>query len=324
MKTYELLDFLQGHPNSKPQEIADGLGISRQYIHRELKKLVETNQVNVIGSSPATFYSVNSEIPGVLASPHSEYNPSDSIPDYLYVSPSGQLVRGIKGFKLWCADPKRNLDPATALVDYMSLIIKYEDNRKDGFFDATSKLKSSFEKAYLNKLLYLELYSIEQFGRTRMGNLVLYAKQSQNKKLMQEIVDITKERLQELIDSEQIDAVLYVPPTELRKSQLMKFLEQSYAFRLPHIEVVKGQNQIRVAQKTLSTISERIENARQTFVVRERGIYRNVLLIDDAVGSGATMNDIAAKLRQHGTATGNIIGVALAGSLKGFEVIQRA
>lgn len=324
MKTYALLDYLQAHPNSKPQEIADGLGVSRQYIHRELKKLVATNQVTVIGSSPQTFYSVNNETPAVLSSLRAEYNPTDSIPDYLYISPSGQLVRGIKGFKLWCADPKRNLDAATALVDYMSLIIKYEASRQDGFFDATSKLKSSFERNYLSKLLYLELYSMEQFGRTRMGNLVLYAKQSQNKKLMQEIVDITRERLQELIVSEQVDAVLFVPPTEPRKKQLMKFLSDAYAFRLPHLDVIKAKSPIRVAQKTLSTISERIENAKQTFVVRERGIYKNVLIIDDAVGSGATINDIAFKLREGGTVTGNIIGVALAGSLKGFEVINRA
>jgi predicted amidophosphoribosyltransferase len=44
------------------------------------------------------------------------------------------------------------------------------------------------------------------------------------------------------------------------------------------------------------------------------------LLIDDAVGSGATLNQVAGKIKDKGVAQ-KITGLALVGSFKGFDVI---
>ncbi|MDP3793717.1 MAG: hypothetical protein Q8R07_03110, partial [Candidatus Uhrbacteria bacterium] len=79
---------------------------------------------------------------------------------------------------------------------------------------------------------------------------------------------------------------------------------------------------IMVPQKTHAKLEERIENAQQSLVVEERNIYRNILLIDDAVGSGATMNEVAGQIRAKKLCTGKIIGLALTGSFSGFEIIQ--
>jgi hypothetical protein len=43
-------------------------------------------------------------------------------------------------------------------------------------------------------------------------------------------------------------------------------------------------------------------------------------LIDDAVGSGSTFNQIAGKIKYKGVAR-KITGLALVGSFKGFDVI---
>jgi predicted amidophosphoribosyltransferase len=43
-------------------------------------------------------------------------------------------------------------------------------------------------------------------------------------------------------------------------------------------------------------------------------------MIDDAVGSGATMNEIAKKLKSKNVAS-SVIGIAITGSFKGFDVI---
>jgi predicted amidophosphoribosyltransferase len=48
--------------------------------------------------------------------------------------------------------------------------------------------------------------------------------------------------------------------------------------------------------------------------------YQTVLIIDDAVGSGATINEIAQKLKARGAK--KVIGFAIVGSYKGFEVIK--
>ena len=57
-------------------------------------------------------------------------------------------------------------------------------------------------------------------------------------------------------------------------------------------------------------------------MVEENSVFKNILIIDDAVGSGATLNEVAKKIRDKGLCRGNIIGLALTGSFKGFDIIS--
>lgn len=75
-------------------------------------------------------------------------------------------------------------------------------------------------------------------------------------------------------------------------------------------------------QKTLTKIEDRIINARETISVDGNANYSNILLIDDAVGSGATLNETARKIRQKGLCRDHIIGLAITGNFKGFDVIS--
>ena len=68
-------------------------------------------------------------------------------------------------------------------------------------------------------------------------------------------------------------------------------------------------------------MSDRIENAKNTIVVDEKGTFKNILLIDDAVRSGATLNETAKKIKDRKICKGKIIGLAIVGSFKGFDVI---
>jgi predicted amidophosphoribosyltransferase len=76
-----------------------------------------------------------------------------------------------------------------------------------------------------------------------------------------------------------------------------------------------------VPQKTLSKLPDRIENANATIVVEDNRVYKNILLIDAAVGSGATLNETARHIREKRLCSGTIYGLAITGSFKGFEVI---
>jgi len=72
----------------------------------------------------------------------------------------------------------------------------------------------------------------------------------------------------------------------------------------------------------LSRFAERVANAKETIVIEDDRVkFDCVLLIDDAVGSGATLNETAKKLKEAGMAK-TVIGFAVVGSMKGFEVIQ--
>ncbi|HRD06474.1 MAG: hypothetical protein U0V54_09380 [Saprospiraceae bacterium] len=88
----------------------------------------------------------------------------------------------------------------------------------------------------------------------------------------------------------------------------------------PKINISKISGIIPVPQKSLSKIEERINNAENTFAVSETVKYQHVLLIDDAVGSGSTLNQIAGKLKKKGIAQ-QITGCAIVGSFKGFDVV---
>lgn len=73
-------------------------------------------------------------------------------------------------------------------------------------------------------------------------------------------------------------------------------------------------------QKLLGKIEERINNAEHTFAVTETVKYKHLLLIDDAVGSGSTINQVARKIKQKGIAE-KVTGQAVIGSFPGFDVI---
>lgn len=49
--------------------------------------------------------------------------------------------------------------------------------------------------------------------------------------------------------------------------------------------------------------------------------FGNTILIDDALGSGATLNETAKKLKERGY-TGKVVGLAIVGSANGFDVIK--
>lgn len=76
-------------------------------------------------------------------------------------------------------------------------------------------------------------------------------------------------------------------------------------------------------QKTLRKLEDRIINAKTTIIVPpNQQIDYNILIIDDAAGSGATLNETAKKIRTIATNKIKIIGYSIVGSYKGFDIIS--
>jgi predicted amidophosphoribosyltransferase len=116
------------------------------------------------------------------------------------------------------------------------------------------------------------------------------------------------------------DAIGFVPPTIRREVQIMKYIRTNLNIALPVIDIKKLSGIIPVPQKSLSKLDERIRNAENTFAVTDQRKFKNVVLIDDAVGSGSTLNQIAGKIKDKEVAK-KVIGLAIVGSFKGFDVI---
>lgn len=99
-------------------------------------------------------------------------------------------------------------------------------------------------------------------------------------------------------------------------------MENNLKLPLKKIKVVKIKSDIAIPQKTLNKIKDRVENTEKTFLIDDKGYYNNILIIDDAVGSGATLNIVAGKIKQAKLNKGKIIGLAITGSFKDFDVIS--
>lgn len=316
-----ILSYIKTNGQARVKDLVSHLGFGNVAIHRQLKSLVDTRQLARVGTPPKVFY--------VLANP-TAINPglpANTLLDnyFAYVGPTGHLNKGLSGFKAWL----RNV---SKVDQEQSLLNRYARDRTEanlfsnssGFIDATVNISKIFKNDMsLDKVFYLDFYSLPTFGKTRLGTLVLYAKQSENQEMIYQLADEAKPRLTQLIRELNIDAIGFLPHSILRKVQFLKEFAGRLNLPLPKIELTKAYpGEIRVAQKTLGRLEERIQNARETiFVSGDKVKFKRVLLIDDAVGSAATLNETAKKLKNMGVAD-EVYGFAIVGSLKGFEVIR--
>lgn len=306
-------------------DIAEYLGISRQAVHRILNNLVSKGNVTKIGKPPKVYYSASQPITTSGPIANKTFLMDDEVKrvideNFLFITPFGQKLIGLDGFINWCSDRKQDIAKMAEL--YLQTIKKYSKLKRDGLIDGMSKLKGTFADVALDEVYYIDFYSIEIFGKTKLGQLLLFAKQSQDKDLMNQMIDSIKPSVMSIIEKFNIDGVAFIPPTVKREYQLMKQLQKRLNLDTRIVSLVKIKTPVIVPQKTLAKLDDRITNARETIVVDDNGKYNNILILDDAVGSGSTLNEVAKKVRQKGICSGKIIGLAITGSAKGFDVIS--
>ncbi len=319
MKTSEkIIEYIKKNRQATGAELADFLDLTDRAVRKQLKSLLEQGLLEKIGSSPKVFYKIKSS-PLKPSGAIFTKDVSGALENNFYnITPSGEELVGKLGFVSWCME--RGFDLQKKSQEFFKTMEKYRKIRKNDLIDATNKLKKVFKDG-ADKLFYYDFYSLEVFGKTKTGQKLLYAKQSEDKRLMKEIAEQIRPSLIKLIKSQSVDAVAYVPPTVPRKLQFMKVLARELKLDLPEIKILKVSSKIRVPQKTLKKLSDRIENADKTFVVEKHSSFKKILLIDDAVGSGASINQIAQKIKERGIAK-EVIGFAVTGSLNDFDVIS--
>lgn len=303
-----------------PADINTQFDINRQMIHRHLKKLLEMEEIKKIGSAPKVFYTVVND--NTVISNYQINAETKNIIDknFFFIEPAGTELSGIDGFEKWCK--KRNFDISKKAEEFKKITQKYQKKKDNDLLDASKKMSKTFGKdCCVDKLFYFDFYAVEIFGKTKMGQKLLYAKQGEDRAKMKGIAASIKPAIINLIKSQNIDSVAFVPPTVPRQIQFMKVLESELALSLAKVDVLKVIGDVRVPQKTLKKIEDRIDNAQNTFVVNNKAKFKKTLIIDDAVGSGASINQIACKLirAQH---TQRVVGFSVTGSLNDFEVIS--
>ena len=295
---------------------------TKQMVHIVLNKLIEQHIIEKFGRVPKTFYRRKKNAAPQAGLPELNAEVSEWLEkQFLVISETGQMKTGIEGFAAWCI--QRKLPVEKTLKEFIETKKRYEVYyNKSEVIDGLDKIKNTkgYDAIALDKLFYIDFYAIERFGKTRLGTLIHYAKQGQNKYLMKILVQEIKEKIDKLLKISKAEAVCFIPPTIRREVQIMKYFQQHLHIPLPTLNIKKISGLIPVPQKSLAKLEERITNAQSTFAIMESRKFNHIVLIDDAVGSGATMNEIAVKIKERGIAK-TVTGIAITGSFKGFDVI---
>lgn len=317
-----ILKHIQNNFPVKIKGLIEEFGISRQIIHRHLKKLLAEDSIIKKGSAPNVFYFPKNkqEIPR-------NFRDSTNLlkKNWLTVLPNGNVLKGENGFSYWCE--QRGFDPEKKQNEYREIYNEYQKFRKKydsiNYIDATIKFREIYTEKALIKSFYLDFFSYPVFGRTKWGQLVLYSKLNEDKKLLKNVGEWARPVIEKIIEKYNIKAIAFVPHSLKREVPFLPFLRNFWKLNIPEIPLIKTSGEIVIPQKTLKKTSERVQNAAETIFIKPgfKNKFSRVLLIDDAVGSGATLQEVAKKIKQKKIAT-EVYGLALVGSVKGFEVIS--
>jgi len=315
----KIKEIILNNSQTTAKQLREELQISATLVHRHLKKLIQENIIQKIGSSPKVFY-----IPNTQSSASLLIQISSNIieENWLEILPNGSFVYGLKGFELWCH--KRNLDPIKQANLYEKTYYQKEKLKTNNLIDATKKIDSSFDQNYLEKLWYIDFYSWEIFGKTLLGKLILYAKQNSDLQLMRQIAHKIKTPIINLIQRENFDMLGTIPHSVPRKIDFLQTTLVLAQLPLPQEKLFeKLFIQHVVAQKTLKSKEDRQINATETLFLNKQSFPNKILLIDDACGSGSTLNIAAKKIKAVSPQT-KIHALTFVGSINGFEVIKES
>ena len=328
-QVFELIK-IQNENGITTSQIASKLQISSQSASYHLKNLLEQNKVIKEGRHPNIFYHINSEYK----------NPIREMPiltgdiltdDFGFLDPVGNYLEGETAFNSWQKfQYKGNLSKEDLINKFVlgrSQILR----DKNGLIHANKTIDANFENQRdLSNLYLLDVYSLPIFGRSKLALLGFQAKQSKNKLLANKLFNNIIPKIKELIKQNNYDYIAFIPPSIKREFQLIYALEREINIDKPKIKIIKyfssGNS---VQQKSLKTLLERKTNAQKTFRIASRDDFKSnkksltCLLIDDFVGSGASLNIVANKIKSIYPDIKIIDGIAIAGNLaKDFPVIK--
>ncbi|NOZ43582.1 MAG: phosphoribosyltransferase [bacterium] len=295
----EIRDFIiQNGPVTRKQ-ILDAFPIYHTMVHRHLKHLIEKKEIIKIGKTPKVFYKQAESIEQTSDSTILENQAIEYLNQHYYNYDSdGQVLSGYEGFQKRCK--QRSLDIAEQYEQFniFSQNIQKLKN-KQGLINGFKYLSPKLGEIYVDKLFFIDAYQVGQFGRSKLGSMTFYAKQSQNKKLIQEVVKQIKYPILSYIQQNQIDGIAFAPPSIKRGVQLLTEIKKELSLPLTEIKLQKiFPTEIIIPQKSLRSMEQRKKNAQNTiFVTAGQEKVKNLLLIDDFIGSGATINFCAQKIK---------------------------
>ena len=309
-----------------PRDLYEELRVSPSLVQRHLKSLLAEGLVDRLGRGPRVFYRFVKSPATVVSSPIIDRH-------FMLKDPVGNIHYGVEAFLKWSQDnlKKYSLEEKARLYEQCVQDMQ-RLRKKNGAFSLDGKMDDfhtqTGEEVYLQDVVCAVPYAFPDFGKTKESILLSIAKEgsSQSEEFCDQLVSDFLPILSAYIEREGFDAVVFVPPSASRRVQLMHILRRRFSTISGHPPIVKldkRHGMVVQQQKHLGRITDRLENADRTFYVRPmKESYDTVLLIDDFIGSGATLNQIAKKLIQQGVAK-KVWGIGIVGVRKGFKVVKK-
>lgn len=300
-----------------PSDIQQKIGISAPVVYAHLRFLVERGFIKKFGSAPRVLYTVREKTSIDVVDEH-----------FVFQDSLGGLHFGMNGFHLWSDRGLKKLSFEEKVDRYAERISAMESNNHDGFFDMIKKLQNIValgEDIYLKEMVCLSLRSVQDFGRTKMGVYMDVVKSVANMKFMDVVLDFATPLIIAYAKKKQVNAIGFIPPTRKRSKQIMTLLEKRIRkspLRVAVIDIKKIRADTPREQKTIRDLQGRIYNADHTFLISQYSHvhnYKKILLVDDFIGSGTTLNQVAKMLRQRGFA-GETFGLGVVGEERGYSV----
>lgn len=241
-----IVEYIRENNQLRAYDLVRLLNISHTAVHKQLRKLTNEGKLEKIGKPPKVYYVLAPiKVEKLILIDSVSFRIINA--RYLYISPA----------------EKTKQDPIKTANEYISTLKKFDKFRKNGFINGMPKMRNTFKNVSLDKLYYLDFYSIERFGKTKLGQMLLYSKQSQNTSLINQLIIQIRPEIVKVIKENSIDGILFVPPTVKREIQFMKELEKQLALSLRTLSITKIKTEIVIPQKTLSRVEDRIENAKK-------------------------------------------------------------
>ena len=347
----KVLDALGELGVATPNQLLESglITVGRVMLHRHLKVLASKELISRIGSPPKVYYKYN-EPPEEnnqkqieLPIPETIVDPS-IIANYFAFTSGYKFLEGLEGFNEWfkvkqlpnLLKQKSKKKPLVqqvnaayhgSLNEFCKLRKNLEGQIKNSLFDGTPRYQSIHSNPIIDHVYYLDFYSLPIYGKTRLGWYVQKAKVGDklSMRFIDTIAKVLQPTLDSFIDQRKVDAILWVPHSLNRPVSLMDELKKRLATSTPSIKIMKAFPAEVIPQKSISDLQARIDNALSSnHILASRSQlvkFKHILIVDDAIGSNATIHSIAFRLRQS-VPNAIISAISIVGSFKGFDVIQ--
>ncbi len=321
----EIYKYIEKFGPIRPSVIREAINTSEVTLFKVLKELIEDDKIKKDGRDNGVFYYVNNKEKKLSINNINDHDKYIIDKNYIYIDAAGNIIRGFEGFMFWCQKSHLNLEIETK--NFVKIINDTNKIKQSGLIKAKENILSQNKniEIFLNQIFYSDFYNVSHFGKTKLGQLVYIAKTSQNKTLIKEVAEEIYSGIVNIIENKNIKYIAFIPPTIQRKTQfifeLEKYLNLAKDFNLIKLEIEKIKSANLIPQKTLRKLEDRIYNASHTIIINpNQNIDGNVLLIDDATGSGSSLNETAKKIKR--IADCKVYGYSVVGSMKGFDVIN--